>query len=76
MVKNKSMSFLWELNSIFIEIFCEKLYFIDPQHGHLVTWLQTKNTSFSPNELSVNQSTEEIRRVEYKISEVFKISSR
>ena len=34
----------------------KKLYCIDPQHGHLVTWLQTKNTSFSPNELSAGGS--------------------
>ena len=53
------------------EFFEKKFYCIDPQHGHLVTWLQTKNTSVSPNELSVNQSSEEIRRVEYKISEDF-----
>ena len=42
-VKNKSISLLWELNSIFMEILWEKLYCIDPQHGRLVTWLQTKN---------------------------------
>ena len=41
-VKNQSISLLWELNSIFIQMFWEKFYFIDHQHGRLVTWLQTK----------------------------------
>ena len=41
-VKNQSMSLPWELNSIFIQTFWEKFYFIDHQHGCLVTWLQTK----------------------------------
>ena len=41
-VKNQSISLLWELNSIFIQMFWEKFYFIDHHHGRLVTWLQTK----------------------------------
>ena len=45
-VKNKSISLLWEPDSIFILILGEKLYCIDPQHGRLVLWLQTKNASF------------------------------
>jgi len=41
-MKNQSISLLWELNSIFIQMFWEKFYFIDHQHVRLVTWLQTK----------------------------------
>ena len=45
-VKNKSISLLWAGNlTLFPRKFFEKkFYFIDPQHGRLVTWLQTKNT--------------------------------
>ena len=46
-IKNKSISLLWELNSIFSCKFFEvKLYCIDPRHGRLVTWSQTKNRPF------------------------------
>ena len=50
MVKNESISLLRELNSIFIYIFRAKnFYYIDPQraYGHLVTWLQTKNSDYA-----------------------------
>ena len=42
-VKNKSISLLWELNSVFIFFFEEIFFCFDPQHGRLVTRLQTKN---------------------------------
>ena len=42
-VKNKSISLLWELNSIFIKFFEEIFFCFDPQHARLITWLQTKN---------------------------------
>ena len=42
-VKNKSISLLWELKSIFIKFFEEIFFCFDPQHGRLITWLQTKN---------------------------------
>ena len=42
-IKEKSISLLWELNSIFKLILREKFYCFDPQHGRLVTWLKTKN---------------------------------
>ena len=45
-IKNKSISVLWEPNSVFMLILREKFYCIDPQHGRLVMWLQTKNASF------------------------------
>ena len=44
--RKKSISLLWELNSIFVLILGEKYYCIDPPHGSLVTWLQTKKASF------------------------------
>ena len=48
-VKNKSISLLWELNSIFMQMLREKKFYrIDPQHGRLVTWLQTKNKDHLP----------------------------
>ena len=37
-VKNKSISLLWDS----CKIFEKKFYCFDPQHGRLVTWLQTK----------------------------------
>ena len=40
MVKNRSISLLWEPNSIFMYILQEKIYSIDSQHGRLVRWLQ------------------------------------
>ena len=46
-VKNKSISLLWELKAIFVQFLGERIYCIDPQHGRLVTWLQTKNAVFS-----------------------------
>ena len=44
-VKNKNISLLWELNSIFMycKFFEKKFNCIDPQHSRLVTYLQTKN---------------------------------
>ena len=39
--QNKSISLLWELNSIFMQILKEKLVI---QHDRLVTWLETKNS--------------------------------
>ena len=40
MAKNKSIYFLWELNSIFhVNSSRNNFYCIDPQHGRLVTWL-------------------------------------
>ena len=41
-VKNKSNFLLWELN-YFLYFFEKNFYCIDPQHGRLVTWLQTKD---------------------------------
>ena len=41
-VKNNSISLLWELNSFFCKLFEKKFHCIDPQHGRPVTWLQTK----------------------------------
>ena len=45
-IKNKGDSLLWKQKSIFMKNLCEKktFYCIDHQHGHLVTWLQTKNS--------------------------------
>ena len=38
--KNKSIYFLWELNSIFhVNSSRNNFYCIDPQHGRLITWL-------------------------------------
>ena len=39
LVKNKSISLLWDS----CKFFGQNFYCIDPQHGRLVTWLQTKN---------------------------------
>ena len=38
-VKNKSISLLWDS----CKFFGQNFFCIDPQHGRLVTWLQTKN---------------------------------
>lgn len=43
MVKNKIISLLLQLNSIFMQILRKKFYCIDSQHDQRVTWLQTKN---------------------------------
>ena len=56
-VKNKSVSLRWELNSIFMQILRQKLYCIDHQHGRLVTWLQTKNTYTKHISLTVHSQT-------------------
>ena len=42
-IKNKSISLLWELNSTFREILQKTVCCIDHKHGRLLTWLQTKN---------------------------------
>ena len=42
-VKNKSVSLLWELNSISCKLFEKIFCCIDHQDGRLVTWLETKN---------------------------------
>ena len=42
-VKNKSISLRWEMNSILMQILQKNFFCIDHQHGRLVTWLQTKN---------------------------------
>ena len=43
LVKNKTISVLWEINSIFMSILWSNVYSIDQQQGHHVSWLQTKN---------------------------------
>ena len=43
-VKNNSISLRWEMHSILMQILQKNLFCIDHQHGHLVTWLQTKNS--------------------------------
>ena len=43
-VKNKSISLRWEMDSILIQIWQKNFFCIDHQHGRPVTWLQTKNT--------------------------------
>ena len=43
MVKNKSISLRWEMNSILMQIQQKNFFCFDHQHGRLVTWLQTKN---------------------------------
>ena len=42
-VKNKSISPLWKLSSIFMSILPKEFHCIDHEHGRLVTSLQTKN---------------------------------
>lgn len=42
-VKNKSISPLWKLSSIFMSILPKEFHCIDHEHGLLVTCLQTKN---------------------------------
>ena len=42
-VKNKSISPLWKLSSIFMSILPKEFHCIDHEHGRLVTCLQTKN---------------------------------
>ena len=42
-IKNKSISLRWEMNSILMQIYQKNCLCIDHQHGRLVTWLQTKN---------------------------------
>ena len=42
-VKNKSITLLWELTLFSCKFFEEIFFCFDPQHGRLVTWLQTKN---------------------------------
>ena len=44
-VKNKRVSLRWEMNSILMQILQKSFFCIDHQHGRLVTWLQTKNTT-------------------------------
>ena len=51
-IKNKSISLLWELKSIFMQFLGEKIYCIDLQHGHLVTWLQTKNAASASSRIN------------------------
>ena len=46
-VKNKSISLLLELDSVFMSIVFEKNSTVLNPHGLLVTWLQTKNTAIS-----------------------------
>lgn len=42
--KNKlSFSLCWELNSFFMQFLLKEFCCFVNQHGHLVTWLQTKN---------------------------------
>ena len=41
-VKNKSISLLWDVNFNSCKFF-EKIYCFDLQHGRLLTWLKTKN---------------------------------
>ena len=43
-VKNKSISLRWEMNSILMQISQKNFFSFDHQHGRLVTWLQTKNS--------------------------------
>ena len=38
-VKNKSISLRWEMNSILMQISQKNFFWIDHQHGRLVTWL-------------------------------------
>ena len=45
-VKNKSITLLWELTLFSCKFFEEIFFCFDPQHGRLVTWLQTKNYIF------------------------------
>lgn len=47
----KSISLLWELNSIFMYILLEKFYFFDIRHGRLVTWLQTRRVVIKGGEV-------------------------
>ena len=42
-VKSKSVSLRWEMDSILMQILPKSFFCTDHQHGHLVTWLQTKN---------------------------------
>ena len=41
-VKNKSISLLWDVNFNSCKLF-ENIYCFDLQHGRLLTWLKTKN---------------------------------
>ena len=47
-VKNKSVSLRWEMNSILMQILPKNFFCID-HHGRLVTWLQAKNNNIKTN---------------------------
>ena len=61
MVKNKSASLRWEMNSILMQILPKIFLCVDHQHGRLVTWLQTKNISMLEVFASVSGCTEMAR---------------
>ena len=61
MVKSKSASLRWEMNSILMQILRKIFLCVDHQHGRLVTWLQTKNISMLEVLASVSGCTEMAR---------------
>ena len=72
-VKNKSVSLRWEMNSILMQILPKIFFCIDHQHGHLVTWLQTKNENIFHGEFQMfNENRKTLKwgklsREEFKI---------
>ena len=44
-VKNKSSSLLWQLNSVFLKNSAKKCHCIDHHYGRHVRWLETKNNA-------------------------------